>query len=142
MTSKLNADEVKKIDDKVKKNITDINTAKKSLLHNKSVLDDLEREASFSRGFYYYTQQSYFLLESNTKSFSRNEGVFNSWISTGIHDDSNNTHLLSVKNSNNDSPASLNQNNRLGVTFTGNYMEKNKLSYEHGTIVNITLFMN
>ena len=67
MTSQLNdlkiqhiADEVKKGDDKVKKNITDIVTAKNSLLHNKSVLDDLEREASFNRGFYYYTQQSYF----------------------------------------------------------------------------------
>ena len=49
------ADEVKKIDDKVNKNITDIATAKNYLLHNKSVLDDLEKEASFNRGFYYYT---------------------------------------------------------------------------------------
>ena len=46
------ADEVKKVDDKMKKNITDI--TKTSLEHNKSVIDDLEREASFSRGFYYY----------------------------------------------------------------------------------------
>ena len=52
------ADEVKKVDDKVKKNITDIVTAKNSLLHNKSVLDDLEREASFNKGFYHYNQQS------------------------------------------------------------------------------------
>ena len=65
LTSQLNdlksqhiADEVKKVDDKVTKNITDIVTAKNSLLHNKSVLDDLEREASFNRGFYYYNQQS------------------------------------------------------------------------------------
>ena len=65
LTSQLNdlksqhiADEVKKVDDNVKKNITDIATAKNSLLHNRSVLDDLEREASFNRGFYYYNQQS------------------------------------------------------------------------------------
>ena len=52
------ADEVKNVDHKVMKNITDIVTAKNSLLRNKSVLDDLEREASFNRGFYYYNQQS------------------------------------------------------------------------------------
>ena len=47
MTSHLNdlksqhiADEVKKVDDKVKKNITDILNAKTSLEHNKSVIDD------------------------------------------------------------------------------------------------------
>ena len=68
-------DEVKKVDDKVKKNITDIVTAKNFLLHNKSVLDDLERKASFNRGFYYYNQQSYFLFESKSKSFTRNGGA-------------------------------------------------------------------
>ena len=57
------ADEVEKVDDKVKKDITDIVTVKNSLPHNKSVLDDLERDASFNRGFYYYNQQSYFLFE-------------------------------------------------------------------------------
>ena len=79
MTSQLNdlksqhiADEVKKVDDKVKKNITDILTNKTSLTHNKSVLDDLEREASFNRGFYYYNQQSYFLFEPKSKSFTEN----------------------------------------------------------------------
>ena len=50
LTSQLNdlksqhiADEAKKVDDKVKKNISDIVTAKNSLPHSKSVLDDLER---------------------------------------------------------------------------------------------------
>ena len=56
LTSQLNdlkrqhiADEVKKFDDKVKKNIVDFVTTKNSLLHNKSILNDLEREASFNR---------------------------------------------------------------------------------------------
>ena len=72
MTSQLNdlksqhiADEVKKVDDIVKKNITDILNAKTSLEHNKSALDDLEREASFNREFYHYNQQSYFLLNQS-----------------------------------------------------------------------------
>ena len=103
LTSQLNdlksqriADEVKKVDDKVKKNITDILNAKTSLEHNKSVIDDLEREASFSRGFYYYTQQSYFLFEPKSKSFSRSGGSISSWKSIGIHNDSKSTDIFSV----------------------------------------------
>ena len=33
----------------------------------------------------------------------------------------------------------LNQNNRLGVTFNGNYMKQNKLGYAHGSVVNICI---
>ena len=78
------ADEEKKIDDKAKKNSTDILNAKNALLHDKSVLDDLEREASFNRGFYYYNQQSYFLFEPKFKSFSKNGRAIHAWISTVI----------------------------------------------------------
>ena len=111
MTSQLNdlknthiVDEVKKIDDKTKKNSTDILGFKSKIDHDKDVLDDLEREASFSKGFYYYTQQSYFLFEPKCKSFARNGLVIHAWISTGIHKDSNITDLFSVNNSNNNSP--------------------------------------
>ena len=121
----------------MKKNITDILTNKTSLEHSKSVIDDLEREASFNRGFYYYNQQSYFLFEPKSKSFTRNGEAINAWLSTGIHNGSNNTDLFSVNNSNNNSPTLLNKNNRLGVTFNGNYMKQNKLGYAHGKIVNL-----
>ena len=149
MTSQLNdlknqhiSDEVKKVDDKVKKNITDILTNKTSLEHNKFEIDDLEREASFNRGFYYYNQQSYFLFEPKSKSFTRNGGVIHAWISTGIHNDSNNTDLFSVNNTNNNSPTLLNKNNRLSVTFNRNYMKQNKLGYAHGKIIIFAFFMN
>ena len=131
------ADESSKAEEKVKKNITDIVTAKNSLLQKKSVLDDLEREASFNRGFYYYNQQSYFLFKPKSKSFTKNVGAIHAWTSTGIHNDSNNPDLFSVNNSNNNSPALLNKNNRLGVTFNGNYMKQNKLGYVHGKTVNL-----
>ena len=144
MTSQLNdlksqhiADEVKKVDDKVKKYITDVFNAKTSLEHNKSVIDYLERETSFNRGFYYYNQQSYFLFESKSKSFTRNGGAIHAWISTGIHSDSNSTDLFSLNCSNNNSPTLLNKNNRLGVTFNGNYIKQNKLGYAPGKIVNL-----
>ena len=53
---------------------------------------------------------------------------------------SNNSDLFSVNNSNNNSPTLLNKNNRLGVTFNGNYMKQNKLGYAHGKIVNFYIF--
>ena len=45
--------------------------------------------------------------------------------------------MFSVNNSNNNSPTLLNKNNRLGVTFNGNYMKQNKLGCPHGKIVNL-----
>ena len=45
--------------------------------------------------------------------------------------------MFSVNNSNNNSPTLLNKNNRLGVTFNGNYMKQNKLGYSHGKIVTL-----
>ena len=142
MTSQLNdlksqhiPDEVKNVDNKVKKIITDILNAKTSLEHNKSVLDDLERETGFNRGFYYYNQQSYFLFEPKSKSFAKNGKAIHVWISTGIHNDSNSTDLFSVNNSNNNSPTLLNKNNTF--TFNGNYMKQSKLDYAHGKTVNL-----
>ena len=98
---------------------------------------ELEREASFFRGSYYYNQNSYFLFEPRSKSFNKSGGSISSWISTGIHNDSKSTDLFSVENSNNNTPTLLNQNNRLGVTFSGNYMKQNNIGYAHESFVNI-----
>ena len=43
--------------------------------------------------------------------------------------------MFSVNNSNNNSPTLLNENNRLGVTFNGNYMKQSKLSCAHGSVL-------
>ena len=56
-------DEVKKVDDKVIKNSTDIFGFESRLKQKKDNLNDLEREASFFRGSYYYNQNFYFLFE-------------------------------------------------------------------------------
>ena len=77
------------------------------------------------------------LFEPKSKSFTKNGGDINACISTGIHNDSNNTDLFSVNSSNNISPALLNKNDRLSVTFNGNCMKQNKLVYAHRKIVNL-----
>ena len=149
MTSQLNdlksqhiADEVKTIDDKTKKNSTDILGFDGRLKQKEDTLNHLERVASFNRGNYYYNLQSYFLFEPKSKSFNKSGVSISLWISTGIHNDSKNTDLFSVDNSNNNTPTLLNQNNQLGVTFDGNYMKQSKIGYAHGSVVNIYMLMN
>ena len=51
------------IDNKTKKNSTDILVFESRLKQKEDTLNDLEREASFNRGNYYYNNQSYFLFE-------------------------------------------------------------------------------
>ena len=75
MTSQLNdlksqhiADEVKKVDDKVSKNSSDILGFNSRLKQKEDTLNDLERETSFFRRNYFFNQQSYLVYE--TKAFS------------------------------------------------------------------------
>ena len=138
------ADEVKNVDDKAKKNITDILKNKTCLDHNKSVIDDLEREASFSRGLYYYNQQSYLLFEGKVSSFVKTSTNISGWKSTGSYsNDHNDTypHLKSVANSNG-APKLLIENSRFCVNFKGNHMEQDKISHLHGAVVNIYIVYN
>ena len=50
-----------------------------------------------------------FLFEPKSKLFTKKGGDLHAWISTGIHNDSNNSDLFSVNNFNNNSPTLLNK---------------------------------
>ena len=80
------------------KNSSDILVFESRLKQKEDLTTELEREASFNRGNYYYNQQSYFFFEPKSKSYDRNRGVINNWILTEIHNDSKNNDLVSVKN--------------------------------------------
>ena len=125
------ADEVKKVDDKTKKNASDILGCESRLKQKVDFVDELRR------GDYYYNQQSYLLFEPRSPSFNRSVGIIDGWKSTGVHNDGNNTDLISVVNSTSVLPKLLNQSNRLACVFTGNYMNQNKTAYARGTGMNI-----
>ena len=93
------SDEIKKVDDKVVKNTSDILKYKNSLDHNKSVIDDLEREASYFRGKDYYSS-SWLLFRSIFSSLTRDtDSLFiEKWKSI---DSSNESELTAVKNTSN-----------------------------------------
>ena len=55
--------EVKKIDDKTKKNASDISAFETRLIQKEDTVHENERGISFSRGFYYYLEDSYLVYD-------------------------------------------------------------------------------
>ena len=79
MTSRLNdlksqhiVTEVKTIDDKTKKNASDILGFESKLKQKEDIVDEVQREVSFNRGFFYYLQQNYLVYECKVNSFAFN----------------------------------------------------------------------
>ena len=92
------ADEVKKVDDKVAKNSTDILGFESRLTQKEDTLNDLKREASFFRGNYYFNQQSYLIYEPRPFSFKQTSSGITHWKSTGIDNYSLKADLRGVAN--------------------------------------------
>ena len=79
LTSQLNicphiADEVKKVDDKAKKNASDILAFENRLKQKEDTVNENERGLSFNRGFYFYMDQSYLVYECKMGSYQFTAG--------------------------------------------------------------------
>ena len=93
MDSKLNdlkiqhiADEVKKVDDKVKKNTSDILGFESRLKQKEDIVDEAQRENSFNRGFNYYLEESYLVYKCEQYFFRNSNGTrITSWRASGIN---------------------------------------------------------
>ena len=73
MTSRLNdlksqhiTTEVKTIDNKTKKNANDILGFESRLRQKEDIVDEVQKEISFNRRFFYYLQQNYLVYECKT----------------------------------------------------------------------------
>ena len=91
LTSKLNdlkaqhiANEVKTIDDKNKKNASDILGFENRLKQKEDIVDENQREISFNRGFFYYLKKSYLVYECKVNSFNTRGSEISAWKSAGI----------------------------------------------------------
>ena len=120
----------------MKKNITDILNYKTSLDHNIGAINDLEREASFFRGSYYFNQQSYLIYEPKTFSFKQTSNGITHWKSARIDNYSLETDLRGVANISGDYPK-ISGGTRMSVKFSGNYVKENKSIYPLKSVVNI-----
>ena len=66
--------EVKKIDDKTKKNASDILAFETRLKQKEDIVDESQGEESFTRGLFYYIHQSYLVYGCKRNTFSFNTG--------------------------------------------------------------------
>ena len=145
LTSKLNdlksqhiATEVKSIEDKTKKNASDILGFGNRLKQKEDIVAENQREISFNKGFFYYLQQSYLVYECRVDSFNAKGSEISAWKSTGISNDPDNSSMNVVTNSKGNRPVSvLNKSRLMRVNLYGNCFTQNKVLKISGSAINI-----
>ena len=131
MTSRLNdlksqhiATEVKTINDKTKKNAIDILGFESRLKQKEDIVDEVQKEISFNRGFFYYLQQNYLACECKINSFAFNGKKITNWRSTGIFNYSDYYTMNDIEGTKKELPK-LKIDNETYVLLQGNYFQQN-----------------
>ena len=133
LTSQLNdlksqhiATEVKGIDNKTKKNASDILTLENQLKQKEDTINENERGLSFNRGFFYYLQQSHFVYEYRTYSFNYTNNRVSGWKSAGVFNYPDDDNMKDIENTKINLPE-LKNDGRMYVYLQGNYFKQNSL---------------
>ena len=133
LTSRLNdlksqhiANEVKTIDDKTKKNASDILGFKSRLKQKEDIVDEVQRENALTNGRDYYLDKMYLLYEYKAFSFKYSNNKINLWKSNGINSYTSNSDMDAVSIGTTDLP-SLVDNGRMSVKLAGAYFKQTKL---------------
>ena len=106
LTSRLNdlksqhiANEVKTIDDKTKKNASDILSFESRLKQKEDTINENERGLSFNRGFFYYLQKNHLVYKCKSSAFDTTDiNKISTWKSTGIFS----SNMIAIKNASRD----------------------------------------
>ena len=120
------ATEVKTIDDKTKKNASDILGFESRLKQKEDIADENQREKSFNRGFFYYLQQSYLVYECKINSFAFNGKEITNCRSTGICNYSDYYTMNGIEDTKTNLPI-LKNNKETYVLLQGNYFQQNNI---------------
>ena len=133
LTSRLNdlksqhiANEVKTIDDKTKKNASDILGFESRLKQKEDTITENERGLSFNRGFFYYLQQSYLVYECKVNSFAFNNKKITNWRSAGIFNYSDYYSMNGIEDTKTNLPI-LKNNKETYVLLQSNYFQQNNI---------------
>ena len=133
LTSQLNdlksqhiATEVTGIDNKTKKNVSDILALKNKLKQKEDTINENERGLSFNRGFFFYMDRSYLVYDCKMGSFGFGSKDISEWKSTGIYNYSSRSNMNALANSKNNLP-NLKNDGRMHVYLSGNHFQQNKV---------------
>ena len=145
LTSRLNdlksqhiTTEVQTIDDKTKKNASDILGFESRLKQKEDIVDDIViRENALTSGRDYYLDKMYLLYECKDFSFKYTSGKINLWKSNGIINYTSDSDMNVVSTGTTDLP-SLVDNGRMSVKLAGAYFKQTKLIHpNNNNVINI-----
>ena len=98
------ATEVTGIDNKTKKNASDILALENKLTQKEDTINENERGLSFNRGFFFYTDRSYLFYDCKMGSFQFTGNKISMWKSTGIFNYSSDSKMNAAGDSGGDLP--------------------------------------
>ena len=125
--------EVKKIDDKTKKNASDILGFESRLKQKEDTINENERGLSFNRGFFYYLQKNNLVYECKSSSFNTTTiNEISTWKSTGVFS----SNMIAVKNASRGLPK-LKVVGDYYVHLSGNHFQQNKPDMSNNIAINI-----
>ena len=150
LTSQLNdlksqhiATEVTTIDNKTKRNASDILELENRLRQKEYTINENERELSFNRGFFFYIDQSYLVYDCKMGSFNFTTSKISTWKSTGIFNRFSNSEYCTSSNMDAAGDASgnlpdLKNYGRMNVYLSGNHFQQNVASIPNNSnVINI-----
>ena len=133
LTSQLNylksqhiATEVTGIDNKTKKNASDILALENKLTQKGDTINENERELSIFRGFFFYLQKNHLVYECKVNSFTFNNKKILKWKSAGIFNYSDYYSMKGIENTKKEM-AILKNDERLYVYLQGNHLQQNNV---------------
>ena len=133
LTSQLNdlksqhvATEVTGIDDKTKKNASDILALENKLTQKGGAINENKRELSIFRGFFFYLQQNHLVYECKVNSFDFDNKKVLKWKSTGIFNYSDCYSMKSIQNTKKEMPI-LKNDERMYVYLQGSHLQQNNV---------------
>ena len=144
LTSRLNdlksqhiATEVKTIDDKTKKNASDILGFESRLKQKENIVDEVQRENALTSGRDYYLDKMYLLCKCKAFSFKYTSGKINLWKSTGFNNYSRASDMDAASVATTSLPPLI-DNGRMSVWLEGAYFKQMRLLRPNNdNIVNI-----
>ena len=133
LTSRLNdlksqhiATEVKTIDDKTKKNASDILGFESRLKQKEDIVDEVQRENALTSGRDYYLGRMYLLYECKAFLLKYTSGKINLWKSTGINNYTRDSDMDAVSVGATSLPPLI-DNGRMSVRLEGAYFKQIRL---------------
>ena len=120
------ATQVTGIDNKTKKNASDILALENNLTQKEDTINENERGLSFNRGFFLYTDRSFLKYECKAGSFGfgLNPRNISEWKSTGIYNHVSNSSMTAFANTKTNLP-NFNNDGRINVHLSGNHFQQN-----------------